>query len=189
MASSDPKQVIVDWLIRPSAFISESQNAGGWKTQQQSEGQDADPATIRFLKERTIPGRQVHSVAFESLMDGRRSNEHWTVEVMQDDTGAWRVCSSASGVGDIGPIRDHPWASLGGGGWPDEFHAGGRVIDNGLDIATVRLVAGNDVTLEDTVDNGLVLFITDQRVEPPIHAELYERSGLLVSRHEVLPGM
>ncbi len=187
MIDSDPKQVIVDLLIRPSVLISESKGVGegGWRVQRRRSGLDADPSTIRFLKERVIPGRQVHAVTFESMMDGRRSNMRLTVLLVQDENGAWQDRGRAGGGDDDGPIRDHPWASLGGRGWPDEFHAGGRVIDNGLDIACVRLITGNGLTMEDTVDDGSVLFITDQRVEPPIHAEFYDRSGVLVSRHEV----
>lgn len=185
MSGSDPKQVIVEWLIRPSVLVSESWGEGGWVGQQRSGGPGADPATIRFLKGRAIPGRQVHAVAFASLMHGRRFNEIWSVEVLQDVTGAWHFCSGGGGAGDDGLIRDHPWVNLGGGGWPAQFHAGGRVVDNGFDIASVRLVTGNGLTMEDTVDDDLVLFVTDQRVEPPIHAELYDRSGALVSRHAV----
>ena len=185
MDGSNPKQVIVDWLVRPSVVIWESKNAGGWNAQQRSGGHDADPATIQFLKERTLPGRQVHAVALDSPWDGRRLNMRFTVLLVQDENGVWQVRGGGGGAGDDGPIRDHPWASLGGGGWHDDFHAGGRVIDNGLDIAIVRLITGSGLMLEDTVDDGSVLFITDQRVEPPIHAELYDRSGALVSRHEV----
>jgi hypothetical protein len=189
MPGSDPKQVIVDWLVQPSVLICESEvlSEGGWSGQSRQGGQDADPTTIRFLKGRAIPGRQVHVVAFVSFMDGRRYNEIWSVEVYQDATGAWDVCAGSGGAGDDDLIRDHPWVILGGGGWPNQFHAGGRVIDNGFGIVSVRLVTGNGLTMEDTVDDGLVLFVTDQRVEPPIHAELYDRSGALVSRHEVFP--
>ena len=186
MQGADPKEVIVDWLVQPSVVISESRGEGGLVVGQVRQGgQEADPATIRFLKERSIPGRQIHAVAFESLMDGRRFNALWTVQLIQDDSGNWQM-RGGSGGGDDGPIREHPWANLGGGGSPDEFCMGGRVIDNGLAIARVRLVTGNGLTPEDSVDDGLVLFLTDQRVELPIHTELYDRPGVPVARHEVI---
>lgn len=188
MAGSDPKQVIVDWLVQPSVLSSESRGEGGWVGQRRSGGHDADPATIRFLKAQVIPGRQVHAVTFDSLMDGRRLAIRFTVLVVQDEEGVWHVRGGGGGgAGDDGPIRNHPWANLGGGGWSDQFCMGGRVIANGLDIASVRQVTGNGLTMDDTVDDGLVLIVTDQRVELPIHAELYDRYGVLVSRHEVVP--
>ncbi len=189
MSNSDPKQVIVDWLIRPSVLISESKalGEGGWRGQIRQGGHDADPATIRFLKERSIPGRQIHSVVFESLMDGRRLKMQQIIQVIQDDNGGWHTRGGAGGGAEDGPIREHPWVNLAGGGWPDDFYMGGPVIDNGLDIAVVRLVTGNGLTIEDTVDDGIVLFLTNRKVELPIFSELYDRAGGLAARHEAVP--
>jgi hypothetical protein len=61
--------------------------------------------------------------------------------------------------------------------------AGGHVIDNGLDVARVRLTGSNGQVLEDTVDDGLVLFVTDQKVRVPVQIELYNRSGEVVGKH------
>lgn len=187
MDGSDPKQVIVDWLARPSVVTSESPvlGEGGWRGQRRQGGHDADPTTIRFLKERSIPGYQLHAVMFEN---GSPYAMRMIVGAAQDAAGAWRVRGGAGGGGDA-PIREHPWVNLGGWGWSAEFRAGGHVVNNGLDIAIVRLVAGNGLTLEDTVDDGLVLFVTDQRVELPIQAELYDRSGMLVAHHEAIPDL
>jgi len=37
--------------------------------------------------------------------------------------------------------------------------------------------------MEDTVDAGVVLFVTDQHVELPLQAELYDQSGQMIGRH------
>jgi len=140
----------------------------------------ADVATLRFLKERGIPKRQAHAVTFDTT-EGRRMR--YTCYLAQDDDGNWRVQGGSGGGADGSPVRATPWVNPGGGGWPANFFAGGVVLDNGLDAARVRLIAANGTTMEDTVDAGVVLFVTDQRVELPLQAELYDQSGQLIGRH------
>ncbi len=73
------------------------------------------------------------------------------------------------------------------GGWNrDLLWAAGRVLDNGLDVVRVRLISENGIVLEDTVQDGLVLFLSDQWVERPLQVELYDRSGKLVGAHQAL---
>ena len=79
-----------------------------------------------------------------------------------------------------------PWVNLVGGGWPATFYAGGRVVDLHRTVARVRVIAANGVVIEDSIDDGLVLFLTDQHVEPPWRAELYDRTGQMLSHHVVL---
>ncbi len=98
----------------------------------------------------------------------------------------WKFVGGAGGgAGGRKMIREHPWANLGGGGWPDHFYAGGRVIDNELDIVRVRLIANNGTILEDTMQDSIVLFVTDAKVELPLQAELYDREDRLVGSHKV----
>lgn len=66
------------------------------------------------------------------------------------------------------------------------FWAYGEVIDHGFDVTQVRLVSSNGLVFEDTVENGLVLFASHQRVPRPLQAELYNRSSELVTRQTVL---
>jgi hypothetical protein len=179
MAGSDAKQVIVDYLSKPSVVVWESQpREHGWREQIRRGGRDADASTIQFVKERGLPGRQLHAVTFESGL-----RQRMFVYVVQDDSGDWHVRGAAGGGMDGGPVRDHPWVNLGGGGWPAQFFMGGTVHDHGLDVARVRLVGANGTTVEDTVDDGLVLFITAEPVEAPIQVELLDRNGALVGQH------
>jgi hypothetical protein len=62
------------------------------------------------------------------------------------------------------PRRGYPWVNLAGSGRGGLLWAGGRVLDNGLDVIHVHLIAANSIVLEDTVQDGLVLFMTDQGV-------------------------
>ena len=183
MSGPDPQQVIRKHLSVPRVVISEAPAPGahGWRSRQ-TRGMGADMATIQFLKERGIPGRQVHAVTFT---DADAHRMRFTYYLVQDDAGDWRVEGAAGGSADGAPIRATPWANVGGGGWPANFYAGGAVLHNGLDVARVRLIAANGTIMDDTVDAGMVLFVTDQRVELPLHAELYDRAGQVVARHGV----
>jgi len=182
MPGSDPRQVIRDYLGPPSVFISDTPDSqgSGWHGGPARGGMGADVTTMQFLKERGIPHRQVHAVVFDTA-EGRRMR--FTCYLVQDDAGDWRVDGGAGGSADGAPVRADPSVNLGGGGWPASFYAGGVVVDNGLDVARVRLIAANGTIMEDTVDAGVVLFVTAQRVELPLQAELYDRDGQMVGQH------
>jgi hypothetical protein len=178
MANADPKQEIVTKLSRlllPKAS----------KSSPVSNGAQEEQRTLQFLKERCIPGRQVYFVLFE---DGKGQKVHFTCYVVQDAQGNWQFRGAAGDgiTGTPGPVVERAWANLGGGGMPDHFHAGGYIADHGLDVVHVRLVAKNGTILEDTVEDGIVLFLTDKLVTLPIQAELYDRAGKLVYTHRVL---
>ncbi|MGO8947919.1 MAG: hypothetical protein ACLQUY_09695 [Ktedonobacterales bacterium] len=64
---------------------------------------------------------------------------------------------SGGGEGGSRLVRDQPWVNLGGEGWPNDFYAGGRVIDNGTGVVRIRLIAANRTILEDSVEDGTVL--------------------------------
>ena len=174
MANPDPKQEIINKLTRLLLPRAKDPN-------EKEEGQ----RTLRFLKERCIPGRQVHFVLFE---DKEGQKMHFTCYVVQDISGNWQFRGAAGDgiTGAPGPVVEQGWANLGGGGMPDHFYAGGYVADHGLDVTRVRLVAKNGTLVEDTVEDGIVLFLTDQPVTLPIEAEIYDRGGKLVYKHRVL---
>ena len=54
--------------------------------------------------------------------------------------------------------------------------------DEGRIVARARLRAANGITLEDSVEDGLALFLTDDAVTPPIEAELLDVGGAVVSQ-------
>jgi hypothetical protein len=194
MANQDPRQAIIDYLIQPRIPISDpptlpapdNPDAPESKIRRgkvSSGGHGAKAESFKFHKERVIPGHQVHYVTFE---DDESQLWHYTCYVAQDEQGGWHFKGGAGGggYGPVGPVRAQPWANL-GGGWRDYLYAGGHVNDNGLDIARVRLVSNDGTVLEDTVDDGIVLFVCDHGVELPLQAELYDRAGNLAESHPV----
>jgi hypothetical protein len=90
--------------------------------------------------------------------------------------------------GRQGPRRSTPWVNLGGGGWPDQFFAGGWINDAGLDIDRVELRFANGVTLHDDSSEGVALFITDENVAMPGTVALIDRAGNQIATHRPFPG-
>jgi hypothetical protein len=192
MTESDAKQAIIDYISLPQAPLEPSpplppgvQPQGRPGMIRRGGGLGARVATIRFLQERSLPDRQLHYVAFENE---EGDQEHWLCCVLQEMPGHWRFVGGAnmSNVETM-PRRAYAWANL-AGGWNDKLlWAGGRVLDNGLNVVRVSLISDNGIVLEDTVQDGLVMFVSDQWVQGPLRVELYDASGNVVGTHQALP--
>lgn len=161
---------------------------------------DVDMTTVRFHREKAIPGWQLYYVNFEEF-DGHKHNN--IALLKQDKNGSWRFRSFGSAGGDAHEIvaqlgikvHDHPLLFLSGGGTSTskdikeyELTAHGEVLDNGFGVTRVRLLSADGQSSEDTVQDGLVLFaiVQDHEVKRPIQAELYNKNGELVWRESVL---
>ncbi|GCF10184.1 hypothetical protein [Dictyobacter arantiisoli] len=182
MAHQDPKQEIINRLTR---LLVASPGKIPVGTPQENTPETKNK-TLRFLKERSLPGRIVYIVVFENEQG---SEIYFTCYVEQDTQGNW-LFRGAAGDGIMGhnpgPVVERAWANLGGGGMPNHFYAGGFVADHGQDVTRVCLIAKCGTVVEDNVENGMVLFLTDQPVDLPIQAELYNRADTLIYSHRVL---
>jgi hypothetical protein len=178
MGHQDPKLEIAQKLRR---FLLPHKNKILVGTDEDEERQ----ATLRFLKGRVLPGRQVYLVVFE---DEKGLEQRFVCYVEQDKQGNWQFMGATGGgvSGSPGPVVERAWASLDGGGMPNHFYAGGYVADHGEGVIRVRLIANNGTEIEDTVDDGIVLFLSEQRIELPVEAEMYDGAGKMVYRHRVL---
>jgi len=157
---------------------------------------EADAASLRIEKERATEHRRLYAISFRER-SGARWN--WTLPVDAQPDGTWRVaggCGYGGGRPLLGAylrlltrIRGQrtnggrPWANLGGGNWPDRFYAGGKVEHDHGRAARVRLSFANDLMLEDSVDDGHVLFLTEERAEVPATVELIDRQGNVFATH------
>jgi hypothetical protein len=192
MTTHDPKQAIIEYVSLPPGLVypAPPRPAGArrWKGEQQvGGGLDAQKGTIRFFQERRLPDRQLHEITFE---DQAGQQQHWLCFVIQDPQGGWHMVGGANYSNDPrhSPVCPHPWVNLAGGGWEDEFWAGGLVLNSGLDIERVRLTSKNGRVLEELIRDNLVLFITDQKIQVPVQVELYDRTGSLVGTHSAFHG-
>jgi hypothetical protein len=162
----------------------ETVSVGGWVERSFSGGLDALPESVVFVKERHLPNRAVYNVRFTTRTGMRM---RYTVSLAQGDDGEWRVMGGAGGAAEDppenAPKRGHAYANLGGGGWPRQFYAGGAIEEDNGAVARVRLRSANGVELEDTVEDGEVIFLTDDAIQTPLEVELYDGAGDLVARH------
>jgi hypothetical protein len=139
----------------------------------------ADPATVRFLKERGIPGRRLFAVTFD---DEHGQRWFWLVAAEQDQTGTWVARGGAGGSGH-GPERQEPWVNLAGWWGPGRFYAGGQLLAAGADVARVRLRCAKGLELEDDTDGGVVLFLTDRQKDAPVTVEICNGEGQVLASH------
>ncbi len=187
MNAATPKDAIIAFLSTPSIILSEGSAPDTQPQQGQTSigGFGAKSETIRFIKERSLPHRQLHFVICE---DEQGMQWSFTCEVVQGKDGSWRLRGAGAGGGGI-PRHSSPRIYIGGSGDDNnQFYAGGYVGHNGSTIARVQLVFANNIVLEDTVENDIVLFLDDRFIKFPIEARLYDAQGALLNTHPVLPG-
>jgi hypothetical protein len=142
------------------------------------------PETVRFMKNRDLPPGQMWLITCEAD-GGSRGPERWrwTVEASQDDLGRWSANGIAGGSGPA-PLRGRPSTDLGGNWGRRGLRAGGTVEDAGAEIARVRLTDVQGRTFEDTVENGGVLFSSDEPVTMPMRLDLIDAEGRIVHTEE-----
>lgn len=187
MTMQDPKQFIEAYLSLPSGAREpsppppvDSWLGGPFDIAWRVHGMNAKAGTIHFIKQRDLFRRQVHVVSFE---DQARLTWDYICIIGQDEQGFWH---SMGGGGTVvkqdarKPTRSFPWVHLYGGFNDSHLWAGGSVTEQALDAHRVRLTTKNGLVLEDTVQDGFVLFLTDQSVEVPVKVEVFRRSGELI---------
>lgn len=172
--SHSPEHAIREWL---------AQFTGTWHPPG-TEPSRMRPDTVRFVKRKDAPPGQIWYIACDADGGSRGPEQwHWTVVTSRDDQGRWSAHGASGGSG--GPcLRGRPWGNLGGNWGRNGFRAGGTVEDAGAGIARVRLTDLEGRTFEDAVENGIVLFSSDQPVAMPMRLELIDVEGRVVDTGE-----
>lgn len=192
MTNVDPWDVVLEMLDRPVGRREVlARSDGGVETAIVSGGNafDADIATVRCLKQRSSGRGRVYFVTFDGSIPARGSEIHsfdYVVALDRDKDGGWRTIGAAGGARSL-PPRPSPWINLAGGNGGGHFYAGGRVDNARIEVCGVRLSFADGIALEDDVENGVALFITDGPVSMPAAAELYDSHGDRVARHSAFP--
>jgi hypothetical protein len=142
------------------------------------------PETFRVVKKRETSAGQLWYVACH-MDEGRGQPRpwHWVVSVAKETPRRWKASGVTGGSGDF-PARRFPWANLGGSWGPRGLRAGGTVEDAGKGVARVTLIDAKGRVFEDTVDDGIVLFLSDEPVAMPMRVHLYDRQGGIVATDE-----
>jgi predicted ThiF/HesA family dinucleotide-utilizing enzyme len=96
------------------------------------------------------------------------------------------VVAPVGGGGSGGSSRRaKPWVNFAAGFGPRTFTAGGKVEGAGSEQArTVRLTFADGLVVEETVDNGAVLFFEPRTVDLPAEVEVLDARGRLLARYE-----
>lgn len=192
MGAADPERAILAKLAGPVGVWEQGGTSPGGIQSGIVRGgnpEQADLATLRFVKHRQSDRRHLYFVTFNGThpqLGPDILNFHYVYPVEPDPDGGWRVFGGAGGAGEM-PRRSTPWVNLGAGGWPDWFYAGGWIDDAGAEIAFVELRFANGITLSDDTEQGIALFITDRSVALPATVALLNSSGEEIATHRPLP--
>ncbi len=182
---TDAEAAVVATLSRApvDAAPPRSTGPGGWTSSIAGGGPGADPATIVIQRTRVVPTCQMHAVAFRNH---RGLQVEWIVRTWQEPDGAWVVAPVGGGSLGGAPRRSRPWVNFAAGFSPHEFTAGGHVEGDGSEHAVkVRLRFNGDLTMEDVVENGIVLFFEPRCPSFPAQVDIFDgRGGLLASYEE-----
>lgn len=180
----DPREAVLQRLCAPptpAVRQGRPQNgmAGAWV--RGGMPQPADPQTIVFRKERAGATRRIYAVSYS---DNAGHLHFDIVGVNQHADGSWSAGGGAGGSGN-GPVRNRPWINFGGWWGVDLFCAGGQITGAGADQAgRVELSFADMTTVEDTVDDAVVLFLIEQGVELPATARIFDLDGVLLATQE-----
>jgi hypothetical protein len=181
MSETDAEAAIVAHLVtEPGVALATNTGPSGVTSSIVGGGLGADPATVVVQRTRELPTCQMHSVAFTNQQG---LAVEWVIRTTQNPDGSWVVAPVGGGSVGGAPRSNKPWVNFAAGFGPDGFTAGGRVEDTGSeDAVQVRLVFKDSFTMDDRVENGIVLFFEARRVRFPADAEILDRQGGLLAR-------
>ncbi len=159
----------------------------GWSSSIRDEGgPGADPATIEFVKTKDLSNRQLHEVDYVSH---RGWTMHALIETRQEQDGTWTVHSLGGGAGPA-LRRSRPWVNLCAGIGPQSFTAGGHVEGDGAEnAASVRLSFADGGEIEDTIDNGVVLFFEPRAIVAPVDVSILDGDGGVLATYQEFTGL
>ncbi len=87
MAHQNPRQAIIEYFVRPPGVLiwQSSSSPDRWRSSlTEPGGQDANPHTVQFVRERASPQRQLHFVRFNTRAGNRRL---FVVELVRQPDG------------------------------------------------------------------------------------------------------
>ncbi len=156
-----PDQAVRDWLGRMDDVSTATSSD---EVPDSPRGHQPVPpvlSSLRVLKRREAPGRQVHALAYE---DAACDPWSWIVRLIEDENGSWRVCGGGGGSGGArgNPERPYPWINYAGCWGKYGLPLGGRVTGTGAERAESARLLIRDTVLVDDVDGGVVLFVTSE---------------------------
>jgi hypothetical protein len=174
---SGSQQAVVDYLAAPSEPTAFARAAPRGPVARKSRPV-AESGSVRIAKSRAFKGSELHAVLFVA------DSHLWRMVIgtVPDETGGWKVHPVGGGSGGS-PRRERPWVNLTAQFGPC-FRGGGEVIGQDADRARlVRMRFANGTTLEDSVEDGVVLFEADHAVSFPAEVQVLDATGELLASY------
>ena len=185
MTGNEAHQAVIEHLCGSPGTLAVSRTSpGGWHSGTVHDGllSTADRESIVFVKERRGRRHWLSAVAYDDTAGCKHLD---MVGTRQQTDGSWVVAGSAGG-GDAEIPRDQPWVNFTGWWGQDFFCAGGRVSGRNAEQAQrVRLVFDDGYTVDDDIQQGLVLFIVEHAIPAPwdTTAQIVDAHGALLATH------
>lgn len=188
MTEDGMRAAVVAHLVQPGTPPEGGERVRrGWSSSIRHEGgSGAESATIEFVKTKVYSTCQLHEVDY---VNHRGWTMHALIETRQDQNGTWMVRPLGGGAGPA-PRRSHSWVNLCAGIGPESFTAGGHVEGDGAEhAASVRLSFADGGEIEDTVDNGVVLFFEPRAIVAPVDVSVFDRDGAVLATYQEFTGL
>jgi hypothetical protein len=184
MSLTEARRAAFDHLVAPPGPVIRANPPGprGWVASVRGNGgAGANPATVRFVKSRAFPGCELHVADFATREGQAR---HLLVRTWQRPDGSWAAVPVGGG-GDGELYRSRPWANLAATWNAQQFAAGGHLTGEGCEAARlVRLSFADGTAVEDTVDDGVVLFFASPGVTFPARVEILDSAGNVLAEYD-----
>jgi hypothetical protein len=189
MTEDGMREAVVTLLVQRPASTDRNDQGGrrGWSSSiRHGGGPGADSATIEFVKTKSFSTCQLHEVDF---INHKGWTMHELVKTWQEKDGGWKVHRLGGGAGPH-PYRTHPWVNFCAGFGPESFTGGGHVVGDGAEKArSVQLLFANDIGIEDTIDNGVVLFFEPRAVVAPVDVSVVDGDGATLVSYREFEGL
>lgn len=189
MTDAGLQEAVVAHLVNalsPKREITQSRPSGWTSSTEYRGGPGADRSTIKFVKSKPFSSCQLHEVSFTNHSG---TSMLTLIKTWQEVDGSWQVHSCGWGGGRH-LHRSRPWVNFTAGFGADNFTGGGWVIGDGSEHArSVSLTFANDITIEDTVDDGVVLFFEPHKVVMPVEVAVNDGNGDALVRYMEFVGL
>jgi hypothetical protein len=180
---SDSQQAVVDYVVTPTERPEiEHPATGGWRvTTGGGGGLGASRSTVLVLKTRDFGRAELHAVAFST---GEGPSSRLFVRTVEDGNGGYEARPIGGGSA-AAPRRDRPWVNFAAQWDPSSFRAGGSVVGDGAERASLVCMRFADgTTIEDAVDAATVLFEVDRAVTFPASVQIFDAAGVVLASYD-----
>ncbi len=188
----DPKQLIIAHLSNPYKGLSQQQLQTRRALQKAGRMDDssADPSTIIFLKECTIPRHHLYAIKYKNIGGEQR---YAFCHIMQDAQNNWFIEHISTGsllsversfqATSQTPASSSLIQFVGMGSNP--FWLEGLRSNRAPQAKYIRLISGTNQIIDEPVQDDLFICLIGKSFAPPIEIEIYNNASTLLEKHSL----